>query len=107
MAALDAAQAGVYIGTLLAEVFNVDTANFPVKCYVDNRSLVEALYSTKSVDDKHLRINMSVLRDMLSTRSLSAVSWVKTSHQLANVLTKQGACHRPLLSAMGESLTRH
>ena len=107
LAALDAAQAGVYISTLLAEVLNMTSTTFPVKCYVDNRSLVESLHSTKSVEDKHLRINMSVLRDMLSTRSLSTVSWVKTSHQLANVLTKQGACHRPLLSAIGESLTRH
>ena len=107
LAALDAAQAGVYIGTLLAEMLNIPVTAFPVKCYVDNRSLVEALYSTKAVDDKHLRINMAVLRDMLSTRSLSTVSWVRTSHQLANVLTKQGACHRPLLSAIGESLTRH
>ena len=107
LAALDAAQAGVFIATLLAEVFNVPQASIPVKCFVDNRSLVDATYSTKSVEDKHLRINVAVLRDMLSTRSLSTMSWVKTSHQLANVLTKRGACSRPLLSAIGESVTRH
>ena len=107
LAALDAAQAGVFIATLLAEMINVPVSSIPVKCFVDNKSLVDALYSTKSVEDKHLRINIAVLRDMLSTRSLSTMSWVRTSHQLANVLTKRGACHRPLLAAIGESSTRH
>ena len=107
LAALDAAQAGVFTATLLAEILNVPVTSVPIKCFVDNRSLVEAAYSTKSVEDKHLRINIAVLRDMLCTRSVSTISWVKTSHQLANVLTKRGACSRPLLSALGESMTRH
>ena len=107
LAAMDAPEAAVFISTLLAEFLNVPVTSIPVKCFVDNRSLVDASYSTKSVDDKHLRINVAVLRDMLSTGSLSAISWVKTSHQLANVLTKRGACHRPFLSAIGEFMTRH
>ena len=101
LAALDAAQAGVFTATLLDEILNVPFTSVPIKCFVDNRSLVDAAYSTKSVEDKHLRINIAVLRDMLCTRSVSTIRWVKTSHQLANVLTKRGACSRPLLSGLG------
>ena len=52
-----------------------------VNCYVD-KSLVEAVYSTKLVEDKLLRNNMAVLRDMMNrkyTEYLSSnlrVSWL-------------------------------
>ena len=65
--------------------------SIPVKCFVDNRSLVEALSSYKQVDDRHLRIDISVLKDMLSAEELKEVTWVDTSKQLADCLTKKGA----------------
>ena len=70
-----------------------------VKCYVDNKSLVENLYSTKLVEDKQLRINIAVIRDMLERRDLSEVCWVQSARQIANVLTKRGASTELLLSA--------
>ena len=36
-----------------------------MKCYEANKSLVQILYSTKVDDDKHFRINMAVLSDIL------------------------------------------
>jgi hypothetical protein len=100
LALLDSSEAGVYIGRLLAGILNVPTSVFPVKCFVDNRSLVDALYSTKAVEDKYLRINVAVLRDMLSKRDLASISWVRSTHQLANVLTKRGASGASLLAAI-------
>ncbi|XP_018008572.1 uncharacterized protein LOC108666247 [Hyalella azteca] len=101
LALLDSAEAGVYIATLLAECLNLSVGDFVVKCFVDNRSLVDAVHSTKAIEDKHLRINMAVLRDMLSKRDIQSITWVRSSLQLANVLTKIGACPKPLLSAIG------
>jgi len=101
LALLDSAEAGIYIATLLAECLNVPVESFVVKCFVDNRSLVDAVYSTKSIEDKHLRINMAVLRDMLSKHDIHSVTWVRSSQQLANALTKRGACSKSLLSAIG------
>jgi transposase InsO family protein len=101
LALLDAAEAGVYIATLLAEAINVPTNSFVVKCFVDNKSLVDALYSTKSIEDKQLRINMAVLRDMLSKHDIQSVCWVQSTRQLANVLTKRGASPGSLLAAVG------
>ena len=101
LALLDAAEAGIYLANLIAEVVNMDSRPL-VKCFVDNKSLVQSLYSTKNVDDKHLRINLAVLSDMLHREELSSVSWV---HQIANVFTKRGVNADLLISAVtGEVL---
>ena len=71
-----------------------------MKCFVDNKSLVEAAYSSKLVEDKHLRIDLAVLRDMLHRRELTSVAWVQSARQLADVLTKRGAKADPLLSVI-------
>ena len=99
---LDAAEAGIYMANLIGEVLNLDSLPL-VKCYVDNKSLVDSLYSTKQVDDKHLRINLAVLGDMLERGELSSVTWVQSARQLANVFTKRGASAEPLLSAVAET----
>lgn len=98
LALLDAAQAGVLMAHMLAEVLS--SVRPIVRCYVDNRSLVESLYSTKSVDDKHLRIDMAVLRDMIHQGELQDVTWVQSAKQLANALTKSGASTAQLVEAM-------
>ena len=100
LALVDAAQAGVFLAHLVSEVMYSSGNLQPVKCYVDNRSLVESLYSTKSVEDKHLRIEISVLRDMINTGQIAEVSWVQTSKQLANALTKAGASTSSLTAVM-------
>ena len=98
LALLDAAQAGVYFAHMVAELLRAPRPL--VKCFVDNRSLVDAVYSTKSVEDKHLRVDVAVLRDMVNRGDLSEVSWVQSSHQLANALTKAGASTTQLVAAM-------
>ena len=71
-----------------------------IKCYVDNKSLVDALQSCKNVEDRRLRIDIAVLRDMLERREVEEVSWVNTSMQLADCLTKKGASSRHLRTAV-------
>ena len=99
LALLDAAEAGVYLANLITEVMCLGCPPL-VKCYVDNKSLVENLYSTKLVEDKQLRINIAVIRDMLERRDLSEVCWAQSARQIANVLTKRGASAELLLSAV-------
>ena len=105
LALLDCAEAGVYVAKLLSESLKKSILSFPVKCFVDNKSLVESVYSTKAVEDKYLRINISVLRDMLASKDIHSVSWVRATKQLANVLTKRGASGDALLSAVSGAST--
>ena len=92
LALLDGAETAVYLGKMLQEL----TRNIcKVHCMVDNKSLYDTIYSSKSVEDKRLRIDIAVLRDMLSRGEIASVSWVSTKLQLADSLTKRGACtHR-------------
>lgn len=98
LALLDCAEAAVYLSSILAELTLRD--RFNIRCYVDNKSLVESLNSCKLVDDKRLRIDMAVLKNMISCGEIEPVSWISTEHQLANCLTKRGASVGSLLAAV-------
>ena len=100
---MDAAECAVYVATLLAEFTAKEVCEIKIKCYVDSKSLVDAIYSTKAVQDKQLRINIAVLRDMLAKKDIQSVSWVRSAKQLANPLTKRGANCNPLLAALSGS----
>ena len=84
LALLEAAQASNYIRHFISEVLGMKLV---IKCYVDNRSLVEAVHSTKAVEDKHLIIDIAALKDLLVIREVASVSWVLLKGQLTNVLT--------------------
>ena len=60
-------------------------------------SVVEAVHSTKMVDDKRLRIDISAIKESLQTNDVRSIQWCPGSVQLANSLTKRGAQSQPLL----------
>ena len=75
--------------------------NFPVKCLVDNDSLVQHLYSTlNSIEEKSLRINIASLKQAISRKNIESVSWVETKEQLADCMTKRGANCAKLLTVL-------
>ena len=98
LALLDCAEEANHLATLIARLLG--TQKPPVHCYVDNKSLVDALYSFKLVDGKRLRVEVAALQEMLERRELSKVSWIPTNLQLANCLTKTGASSKELLEAI-------
>ena len=52
---------------------------------------MEALDSSCGVEDRQLRIGIALPKVMLSHGEIISVSWVRTSEQLADCLTKRGA----------------
>ena len=100
LALLDAAESAVYIRRILEDIGLDSTV--PIRCLVDNKSLVDALRSMKMVEDKYLRINMACLKDMLNRGDVSSVEWVTTNQQLANCLTKKGASPVALVEAISK-----
>ena len=98
LALIECAEAAVHIRRLLMEVTRC--RNIPVKCFVDNKSLLDSLNSKKNVTDKRLRIDLCVIQDMLKNKEVDTISWVSTSDQLADCLTKKGASTRQLRSAI-------
>ena len=86
------------MASILREV--TGCGSLKVKCFVDNKSLVEAIYSCRCVEDKRLRIDIAVLQDMIGHREIDEVVWLESSLQLADCLTKRGASTDRLRAAV-------
>jgi len=59
-----------------------------VHAFIDSRSLYDALTSSATTGSKEVRAAVADLRDHYRLGSLSSVSWLPGSHQLADGLTK-------------------
>lgn len=86
----------IFHQNMLLEIFGQQTASmvvqaFPIDAIVDNKSVIEAINSTKMVDDRRLRIDISTIKESLSRGEIRSVKWCPGSYQLANCLTKRGA----------------
>lgn len=98
MALVECTETAVYLQYILSEI--ADCGRMKIRCYVDNRGLVDSLQSDKGIEDRRLRIDIAVLRDMLDKGELEDVSWVDTKSQLADCLTKRGASAETLREAV-------
>ena len=66
-------------------------ANIPIIAYTDNESLHKNTYSTTMAQEHCLRVNLSIIKEMLAKGELLQVSWIPSSDQLADCFTKDGA----------------
>ena len=98
LALVECAEAASYLGKIIRDI--VKCHDLAVQCFVDNRSLVEALNSSHSVENRRLRIDIALLKEMLSRGEINSVSWVSTSEQLADCLTKRGASAQRLRAVL-------
>ena len=89
----------IYLQRMLSEM----SLAVPIHVYVDNRGLVDALHSTKLVQDRRLRIVIGALKQTME-REINAVKWCPGEHQLADCLTKKGAKGSQLLHVFQNGL---
>ena len=89
MALLEGAEASFYIATILKQLVG-PSSDIKVQCFTDNKSLEAALCSSKQVEDKRLRMDISVIDDMLARSEIEKVIWIEGVHQIADGLTKKG-----------------
>ena len=87
LALLEGADVSILLAAMISEVLFLHGHRPIVKYCVDKSSSVDAVYSTKAIEDKLLRIKMVVLRDLLAKRELHEVtgvppraSWQMSSH---------------------------
>ena len=73
-----------------------------ITAYVDNKGLVENVYSTSLVEDRRLILDLAVIKQMLNKNEVENVIWVQGSDMLANVMTKRTADGTGLLKVMAE-----
>ncbi len=78
MALLDGVHNCFLLKMMLQEMRGEDLP-LPVTAFVDTKSLRGALYSSKTLEDERLKIDICVLRDYLNNQELNSVRRVDTS----------------------------
>ena len=96
MALMEGVECSILLRAIFRELIG-QTNEIPIFGIIDSASLRDSLESSKTVQDKRLKIDICVLRDYLYNKEFSGVKWVPTNQQLADSLTKDGADASKLL----------
>ena len=67
---------------------------------VDNQSVLHAVYSTKFVEDKRLRIDTGYVKELLASGEIDRVCWVPGGEMIADILTKKGVASFNMLELL-------
>ena len=90
------------IRCLLLEILMLEQQNqiLPIKCITDSKSIHDAVYSSKTLTKKRLKIELCAIREPLEKEEIHSVTRVNRSNQLADCLTKEGATREKLYNAL-------
>ena len=95
-------ESAFYYRKMLEDILGVSTKTIPIIAYVDNKSVIEAIYSTKLVDDKWLRVDIAAISQSLAKDEVSEIKWCPGKAHLADCMTKHGASGHSLLNVLAE-----
>lgn len=85
---------------MLEDILGIKSKSIQIEAYVDNKSVIEAILSTRMVEDKRLRVDVAAIQELLKLHDINRIQWIPGHLQLANVMTKQGASGFHLLSVL-------
>ena len=54
----------------MEEILGIPYKTIPTTAYTDNKSVIEAVFSTKLVDDKRLRVDIAAIGEFLKTNDI-------------------------------------
>ena len=65
------------IKSFICQIMNTQVSEelLPMKCYVDNKSVIDSIYSTKTVTAKGLQIDICIVREMIVKKEVTSVEW--------------------------------
>ena len=91
--ALDvAADSSFYLRTLMCEILKINNKDaLPIIINTDNNNLYESVYSTGTIEDKRLKLDVCCIRQKLANKEISKVNWISKDFQLADCFTKKEA----------------
>ena len=97
-----AAETCFMMKSFLCELLKKKISNkvLPIKCYTDNKSLVDSIFSTKTVTEKQLKIDICIILDIFKENEVYSIEWCKSESQLADCLTKRTASNTKLLNVL-------
>ena len=101
----EAADHCFYLRTLLQDITATEGYVFPIIIKTDSRNLHDAVHSTKTIEDKRLKIDICSLREKLSRKDIQKVEWIGKDFQLADCLTKNEAPNAKLIGVLHGSIS--
>ena len=93
-------ESSFYYRKMLENILGIPHKTIPIIAYVDNKSVIEAVSSTKLVDDKRLREDIAAISESLARREVSEIKWCPGNIHLADCMTKRGAAGYNLLNVL-------
>ena len=97
IAALEGIDAAIYIREIFYEL---TCYQMPINLFTDNKSLYDAIKSSKYVENKRLRIDIAAVKESISQNEIDNVELINTKQQLADPLTKSSANTKLLLNTI-------
>ncbi|CAC5411359.1 unnamed protein product [Mytilus coruscus] len=89
-----------FLRSILQEMIKLNAEeSIPIKCFTDNKSLCQNNHSTKLISEKRLCLDLASIKESVSLGDIT-VTWIKTSSQISNCLTKAGADFHPLIKVL-------
>ena len=85
---------------MLESIIRIPHKTIPNIAYVDNKSVIEAVHSTKLVDDKRLRVDIAAISKSLTRTDVSEIKWCPGNIHLADCMAKRGAAGYNLLNVL-------
>lgn len=85
---------------MIEESIGIPQKSIPITACIDNKSVIEAVFSPKLVDDKRLHVDIAAIQEFLETNDINQIKWCSGQAQLANCMTKQGASGYQLLQVL-------
>ena len=85
---------------MLENIIGIPHKTIPIIAYADNKSVIEAVHSTKLVDDKRFRVDIVAISESLTRTEVSEIKWYPGNIHLADCMTKRRAAGYNLLNVL-------
>ena len=100
-AMVDTLDTAFYLSTVLTEILvSKGSDAIPIHALTDNESLYRNAHSTTMAEERRLRVDIAIIKDMLTKNEIESLKWLPSESQLADSLTKQGADAKKLLNVL-------
>ena len=94
------------IRLILLEIYNKESNSqlFPFHCYNYKKSLLDSVYSRKTLKEKRSKEDVCIIWEMLDKKEIESIDWCSSEKQLADCLIRASASCTKLISVLnGES----
>ena len=87
------------LNKIISQILLEDNKKFQIQCYVDSKSLVEAIGTSHTTTERRLMVDIHALREDQDNKEIK-VNWIESKRNLADPLTKHTAYSGVLLEAL-------